>query len=40
VMGDNREDSCDSRYWGTVNRSMIIGKVEIRIWPLSRIHIF
>jgi signal peptidase I len=40
VMGDNRVDSCDSRYWGTVNRSMIIGKVEVRIWPLSRIHFF
>jgi signal peptidase I len=40
VMGDNREDSCDSRYWGTVNRSNIIGKVEVRIWPLGRIHFF
>jgi len=40
VMGDNRENSCDSRYWGSVNRSMIIGKVEVRIWPLGRIHFF
>ncbi len=40
VMGDNRADSCDSRYWGTVSRNLIVGKVELRIWPLSRIHIF
>jgi signal peptidase I len=37
VMGDNHNDSCDSRYWGTVPRSDIIGKVFLRIWPLSRI---
>jgi signal peptidase I len=37
VMGDNYPDSCDSRFWGTVPRSDIIGKVFLRIWPLSRI---
>jgi signal peptidase I len=37
MMGDNEPDSCDSRYWGTVPRSSIIGKVFLRIWPLSRI---
>ncbi len=36
LMGDNREQSCDSRYWGTVPKSAIIGKAFIRIWPLSR----
>lgn len=40
VMGDNRGDSCDSRYWGTVSRSLIVGKVELRVWPLSAIHLF
>jgi len=40
VMGDNRIDSCDSRYWGTVKRSLIIGKAEARIWPISRITLF
>jgi len=40
VMGDNRIDSCDSRFWGTVNRSLIVGKVEMRIWPVSRLHFF
>jgi len=39
VMGDDRTDSCDSRDWGTVPGSYIVGRVELRIWPLSRIAI-
>jgi signal peptidase I len=40
VMGDNRTFSCDSRYWGPVVKSTIVGKVDLRIWPPSRLHIF
>jgi signal peptidase I len=40
VMGDNRTDSCDSRYWGPISKSLIVGKVELRVWPLSSLHIF
>ncbi|MGA7836120.1 MAG: signal peptidase I [Acidimicrobiales bacterium] len=36
MMGDNESDSCDSRFWGTIPRSSIIGKAFVRIWPLSR----
>ena len=35
MMGDNHANSCDSRTWGTVPRSDIIGKVFLKIWPLS-----
>jgi signal peptidase I len=40
VMGDNRSNSCDSRYWGPIPESSIVGKVDLRIWPLSRIGFF
>ncbi len=40
VMGDNRTDSCDSRYWGPISKSLIVGKVELRVWPLSSIKLF
>ena len=39
VMGDNRANSCDSRMWGTLTKSAIIGHVIFRIWPLSQIGI-
>ncbi len=40
VMGDNRPESCDSRYWGPIPESSIVGKVDVRFWPLSRLHFF
>lgn len=40
VMGDERVDSCDSRIWGLVTRSEIIGKAEMRIWPIGHIGFF
>ena len=40
VMGDNRNDSCDSRYWGPIKQSLIVGKVEVRVWPISSLRIF
>jgi signal peptidase I len=39
MMGDNRTGSCDSRYWGTVPRSDLIGKVVAIYWPPTRISI-
>jgi signal peptidase I len=32
VLGDNRADSCDSRYWGPITGSSIIGKVVLTWW--------
>jgi len=36
VMGDNRKGSYDSRYWGPLPMSYIVGRAFIRIWPASR----
>ena len=36
MMGDNRGDSSDSRAFGTIARKTIVGRVFVRIWPLSR----
>jgi signal peptidase I len=35
VMGDNRNESCDSRVFGMVARDRILAKAIFRVWPLS-----
>jgi signal peptidase I len=37
VMGDNRANSQDSRYVGSISRDMIIGRALFIIWPLNEI---
>ena len=34
VMGDHRNNSSDSRHWGLVPKKYIIGRVQLRWWPL------
>lgn len=37
VMGDNRNDSNDSRYWGILERDRVIGKANLIFFPFNRI---
>lgn len=37
MMGDNRPDSDDSRFWGPVPRAWLIGKAFFTYWPPDRI---
>lgn len=37
VLGDNRNNSYDSHYWGYVPRDKIIGRAIVRFWPLNRV---
>jgi signal peptidase I len=36
LLGDNRQNSSDSRSWGPVSRNQIVGRVLYRYWPLAR----
>ncbi|XHU95704.1 MAG: signal peptidase I [cyanobacterium endosymbiont of Rhopalodia inflata] len=39
VLGDNRNNSYDSHYWGHVPKEKIIGKAFVRFWPFNRLGI-
>ena len=40
VMGDHRNNSSDSRHWGWVPKKYIIGKVQLRWWPIPHARVF
>jgi signal peptidase I len=40
VMGDHRNNSSDSRNWGFVPKRYIIGKVQVRWWPVPSAKVF
>ncbi|ALX48679.1 signal peptidase I [Lentibacillus amyloliquefaciens] len=37
VMGDNRQDSLDSREIGFIDAETLVGKVDIKYWPVSEV---
>lgn len=36
VIGDNRNDSLDSRYFGTISKDKILGSVKYRLFPFNK----
>ena len=40
VLGDHRNNSSDSRLWGEVPKKYILGKIQLRWWPLNQARIF
>ena len=40
MLGDNRQDSDDSRDWGTITRKQIIGRAFMTYWPPDRIRFY
>jgi len=39
MMGDNRNNSQDSRFWGFLDKNRIIGRANFMFYPISRINI-
>lgn len=37
MMGDNRGNSQDSRFWGTLHKDRFIGRAVFKFWPINRI---
>ena len=40
MMGDNRNESSDSRVWGPLDRSLFIGRPVLRLFPFSMLGVF
>jgi signal peptidase I len=39
VMGDNRPNSRDSRFFGAIAEDLVVGRAFIRVWPLATVRL-
>lgn len=39
VMGDNRTNSADSRVFGSISTSRVVGRAFVRVWPLNSLRL-
>ena len=37
VMGDNRPNSKDSRFFGAIDEDLIVGRAFVRVWPIPKL---
>ncbi|SER98291.1 signal peptidase I [Salisediminibacterium halotolerans] len=37
VLGDNRQNSVDSRHIGFINKDLVVGEADITVWPMNKI---
>lgn len=37
VMGDNRNDSADSRFFGAIDEDSVVGQAEFLVWPVNEL---
>lgn len=40
LLGDNRNSSLDSRFFGSVQRKFLVGRTWIRVWPFNKFQQF
>ncbi|MEK7114726.1 MAG: signal peptidase I [Patescibacteria group bacterium] len=40
MLGDNRNYSYDSRSWGSLSKTEIVGMVKLRLWPFNKVMAF
>lgn len=40
VLGDNRPNSFDSRRFGPIDKSLVVGRAWLRGWPINKLSVF